>query len=334
MAMYNNYRRPMRRSYRRQYRPKFVRTSTNKSKGNDQASVYRDPHSLRTSNPKIPDGKCRLSAGIRLQSVKEWTNDANSTMGFVIFPGLNNAVYVDNTSTSEKTQEFSAHGGLTFSAVAPDEGFTQADSTIAKWRQVSLGAKFTLVNNADENDGWFEAIRFTSSLNDAHFIVEPGDGVIKPQDPDALQGSLPVLQDGFQMVEHPSYITGKLRDIHRYCFNLMPHDTDHDFQHLKKFYPTTTTSEEMEQDFVDHSYDMIYVRIHGRVSDGGGGGTPTRVMLHVVSNQEIMYEPATPLSRFHTETDSVAYFDRMKRMHVESNPKAGIIRSYKRAKIS
>ena len=303
-------------------RPRYVRTRTTKSKADDQASVYVDPFSLRTSNPKIPDGKCRLSSGIRLQAVREFVNDTGSTMGFVIFPGLNNAVLATNT-ISDTLMPFPAHGGFTYDGVGVPPTYTQTDSNIAKWRQVSLGAKFTLVNNSDENDGWFEAVRFTSGRTDSHFQVGQLSGIIGPI-PEGTGGTLPVLDPAYQMVEHPSYVTGKLRDIHRHLFCLKPHDTDHDFQHVKGVYEDDGGGriQDMEHDLMDHSYDMIFVRIHGRVGDGGGGGTPTRVMLHIVSNQEIMYEPGTPLSRFHTETDMSSYITTLKRSQVESSQKA------------
>jgi len=104
-------------------------------------------------------------------------------------------------------------------------------NAISEWRVVSQGLKITLTNNSDENDGSFEAIRLRWSAGERSMTNQTG------QVP--LPGTLAytnlfqstVIASNF--VEHPTYTTGKLRDIHRHTFQLRPTTDDHDFQHIE-----------------------------------------------------------------------------------------------------
>jgi len=48
----------------------------------------------------------------------------------------------------------------------------------------------------------------------------------------------------------------------------------------------------------DGSFDCIFIRIHPR-AEGSTDVASTRLLAHVVSNQEIMYDETSQLSRFH-----------------------------------
>lgn len=363
-STYRKKRRLSKKRYgRTQRRPAYKRQSVMKSKGSDQLAVYVNPWSTATTNPKIPDGKCRLSTGLRLQAVREYLNDDNGEMEFLIFPGCgcglsaNNKTVDGDTETdniNEGTRDllYENHGTFTYQAEAGWNTYSQEKTAaIAKWRLVSQAVRFTLINNADENDGWFEAIRFDltndyGKLNIKHNAnatppqawISPGKGAL---------GGTPTgdtfdnLYDNIgNLVEHPSYISGKLRDIHRYQFQLRAVDADHDFRNVDRQYiihedarpsdppPTATITpldlsheaKEMKDALCDFSYDFIYVRIHGRPA--AEGVNPTRIMTHVVANQEIMYEQGSAFSRYHTETDASPYFKTVATKLVEGNIKA------------
>ena len=354
--------------YSTQRKPMYHKQNVRKSKGSDQLSVYVNPWSTATTNPKVPDGKCRLSTGLRLQNVHEYLNDNNGPMEFIIFPGCAcglsaNSRTVDNSMPpgsisavgSEGDLLYENHGTFTPSKNGNFEVFVQERSAaIAKWRLVSQAVRFTLINNADENDGWFEAIRFTVTSDYGKLIAKRtaatgGVGYVAPTDGQANPGNGPghdsIFDNIGNLVEHPSYISGKLRDIHRYQFQLRPIDTDHDFRDVHRQYvihenailgdddpdPLSTAgytqddfsheAREMKDGLVDQSYDLIFIRCHGRAA--ATGVNPTRIMAHVVSNQEIMYEQGSAFSRYHSETDASPYFKPVSQKMVEGNIKAG-----------
>lgn len=280
-------------------------------------AVYHNAFSTASTGAKIPDGKSYHSTGIRLQAVKEFTANTNGTMDFLIFPGINNGMVAAGVTDNDASwgMPYTSHCVLDTVGDFP----SQADETrILRWRIVSQACKFTLTNNSDENDGWWEAIRVQTHGTSAEgfALVLHGDGrtVIGPgttgQIPGITLGSFP------NFVEHPTYVTGKLRDIHRETFDLMPQGADHDFQRLEPgMYPPA-----LIEAFSDsENYDAVIVRIHGR----GGTGTPTRVMAHMVSNQEVLYDENTSLARYHTESpNALTIFQSSKRKRTEGSHKA------------
>ena len=342
----------------------FKKPNIRKSKGYDQLAVYVNPWSTATTNPKIPDGKCRLSTGLRLQAVREFQNNENGDMEFIIFPGCASGLAVNNTTVGNNVLAnmdhvvFENHGMFdsSYTGIAPNDTnhlAQQSSNVLAKWRLVSQAVKFTLVNNADENDGWFEAIRFTATNDFGKFGIKPhtntdqafvgvrgknldgdGDANMPPED---------VYHDNIwsnigNLVEHPSYISGKLRDIHRYQFQLRAIDTDHDFNNVSRSYAihgaaidgpsenpeslneVSHEANDMKKAMIDDSYDLIFLRVHGRPA--ATGVTPTRLMTHVVSNQEIMYEQGCAFSRYHSETDASPMWPALNIKMVEGNIKA------------
>jgi len=282
------------------------------------AAVYNNPFSTATTNPKIPDGKVYSSTGVRLQGVTEVVNDGTETMDILLFPGLNNGVSVTSTlGAASKGLPYRDHG--LFNTGALPQG--QLSASIHKWRIVSQALKITLVNNSDENDGWFEAIRVQGSADSGFGPATQLDGsppgVYVGAD---VAGVLPALS-ATSLVEHPTYVTGKLRDIHRYMFHLMPQGNDHEFNIMPR---TVETNEEFVQSCLDNeSYDSVFIRVHGRT-----GSAPTRLMLHVISNQEVVYDEGTFMTRYHSEArGNQASMARIKaaRQNNPANSLAGLI---------
>lgn len=293
-----------------QRRPMYKKPYLGRSKVSDHLAVYHNAFSTATTNPKIPDGKAYHSAGIRLQAVKEFSNDSSGTMEFFFFPGINNGCWANSVVAAnfgDTSMPYTNHAVVT--------GTTQnVNGEISKWRLVSQATKISLVNNSDENDGWWEAIRVQTSNNpnsDNGFDVVNVSGLSIIGGP---QGGIPGMNVGItNLVEHPTYCTGKLRDIHRHIFDLMPQGSDHDFQ----TFPQTGLSTNAYLD--TENYDCIFVRIHGRA----GAETPTRVMIHTVSNQEVLYNESGTLSRFHSEADNHnAIFQASKRKRQNGTHKA------------
>jgi len=271
-------------------------------------AVYHNPFSTATTNPKIPDGKVYASTGVRLQSVTEFQNDATDTMDILLFPGLSNGVCLQNgPGLGINHMPYRDHGRF-----STDSQPVSVGAAIHKWRLVSQALKISLINNSDENDGWWEAIRVQGGPDSAFSAT-----LDVTTDPDTLfigAGTSTVFPavSATSLVEHPTYCTGKLRDIHRYMFHLMPQGNDHDFNIV----PRTPSALEFNSHQIDNeAYDMIFIRVHGRT-----GAQPTRLMLHCVSNQEIIYDEQSFMTRYHNNSPGNSqYFDRAKRSRQQNS---------------
>jgi len=316
------YRRTMRRRPYLRRRRRYtggMKTSSRGYSATNQMAVYRNAFSTATTNPKIPDGKAYHSSGLRLQAVKEWVNDTTSTIDFLLFPGLNNGLIMANANPANgRNMPYPSHAVFTTTA----GGFAATPETmIDKWRVVSQALKITLINNSDENDGWWEAARVQLSKNTPIWLIDGATGPIVttgvPND------ELPSVDVERQLVENPTYVTGKLRDIHRHVFQLSPQGSDHDFIELPSVLDGGNTSGNANP-LIDDNFDAIYVRIHGRT----GTESPTRIMTHVVSNQEVVYDEAATLCRYHSETNLAPGFDRAKRAVIMASPKASKRQKY------
>lgn len=313
-------RRRFRRPYRGSYRVTPLYKTVGKNHMQDCLAVYHNPFSVATTNPKIPDGKVYASTGLRLQAVAEVVNDGTESMDILLFPGLSNGLTVSSSTGGTPAGTpwsipYKAHGRFSQTTTYPLEQL--GTTPIHKWRLVSQGLKITLINNSDENDGWFEAIRIQGNADGG---FKPTLSANEPAGSGSYIGAggsttLPAVQDT-NLVEHPTYVTGKLRDIHKYLFHLMPQGNDHDFTIISK---SQGSDEEFANACLDNeSFDMVFIRVHGRTQ--AANGTPTRLMVHVVANQEIVYEEASFMTRYHSESKgNDALFKASKRKKQESS---------------
>ena len=85
---------------------------------------------------------------------------------------------------------------------------------------------------------------------------------------------------------YQTYLTGKLRDIHRYQFKLNAIDNDINFSRILTEPPTV-------DQFVSEQWDTILIKVHGRVEIGA----PSMMMYDCISNQEVIYLENTALAR-------------------------------------
>lgn len=300
-----------------------------------QLAVYQNPFSLATNNPKIPDGKCSLSAGQRYQVVDSFANDeAQPQMYFVMYPGLGSGLIVFGSSNNKV---MTYNNGTKLATLSNNEavlvGPVPANQAIAQWRVVSQGMKLSLVNNADENDGWFESVRLTVSHEPSNWVLSPEDDPTNIDDPKFPLANL-VLRPSFNnlnggevfginrsaFVENATYRTGKLRDIHKHTFMLKPDSNDHDFIRLNPFQSDTEAifdsptgvlanhpqARDLVNNIVDDTMDVIVVCVHGRPAGAPATvSSPSQILCHLVANHEMCYEPSSLLSRFHSESYDV-----------------------------
>lgn len=297
--------------------------------------VVRNPFSLSTTNPKIPDKRCTFSAGQRLQVADEVTQGALTTMTIVMYPGASNGLCI--AKSAEKTTPvvagdlvvpvYNNHVSLT------KDGTTITEPDVEKWRMVSQGTRISLVTNTEENDGWFEYIRVPVDASSANWQIANKNiegvtgsagppivtAVAEDKDTQIVPSAAHISELTNHLIDHVTYQSGKLRDIHKYSFTLHKSGEDHEFRPIKQSYPLvfdavgTKTSDLYDtypigtdlnmantllSDVLDTSFGMLVLVIHGTPNK-------TKLMYHQVANQEIIYDQASKLSRFHTRSNAI-----------------------------
>lgn len=231
-----------------------------------------DPFDKTISQPKLLDGKVARSSGIRLRATGEITCNGLGTTYIALFPGASNVIawQVDEAAGPVTPQPFSGHLDT-----PSDRGNVKATRT------VGAALRLSLVNSADQNEGYWEAARVPTNHLDFSFFG-PSTSV-----------SLPMGAPGtnLDLSNYATYLTGKLRDIHRFQFKLNAIDNDIKFSRLVTEPPTTET-------MVSEQWDTIIIKIHGRVE----AGAPSMIMYDCISAQEVIYKENTALARLMTST--------------------------------
>lgn len=256
-----------------------------------QVALLTDPFSL-VSQPKLWDGKKASSSGIRLRTTGELTLSQTGPTYICLIPGHSTCLaFETDPSTEHYNTPFKGH-----MATAIDR------SNVKLARIVSVGLRMTMINNSDQNEGYWEAARI--SIQPSDFTVDPFSGALRykmtePVDPTqvgtGLAGSNPV--PNITLSNHGTYQSGKLRDLENVQFKLNSVDNVHDFTPI--FDPINADM------FLDQSHDMILIKLHGRQQNTG----PTQLMYDAVSNQEVIYLEETTLARLMTMNMKVPHYD-------------------------
>lgn len=264
--------------------------------------------------------------------------DGDGVLNFILFGGVASGCYIYAPTAQASQTEFylenpGDHGKLKLTEQNGFVGtFVQANTdVITMWRTVSQGLKLTLTNNADENDGFFESVRLAATRSNEHWKLATKTLSGTAGYTDKFRGplvgetcSLIPYTDGTNpdyvfgvdltnLVDHPTYQTGKLRDIHKFAFNNRSESNDHDFKRMRLLHsalyndmpfggPIDYTAEgaRIIEEYLDDTCDIVIIRVHGRSGTVEGGAT--KLLAHFVSNQEICYENGSTLSRFHTSS--------------------------------
>lgn len=247
-----------------------------------------DPFDKGISQPKLLDGKVSRSSGIRLRATGEITcNSAGSTY-IALFPGCSNVVCwrVDDDPAVPEVTPTPFQGHLD---TVPDR------ANIKSVRTVGVAARFSLVNSADQNEGYWEAARIPTSHLDFTFTeTDPGDPLAVPPIDPTTNSALYMTMSELDLSNYQTYLTGKLRDIHRYQFKLNAIDNDINFSRILTEPPTV-------EQFVSEDWDTIIIKIHGRVEVGA----PSMIMYDCISCQEVIYKENTALARLMTTSPYV-----------------------------
>jgi hypothetical protein len=260
----------------------------------EQILAHLDPFSNRFNPPKIHDGKASMSSAIKLRMTGQ-TTLPTTTGGHVTLclgPGLSSNFYAYNGLPSVAFNEpiYSSHIG------------TEAlRSTIKAIRLVGCAARFSLLNNADQNEGYWEAIRvpttYTELLCRTDIIGGPG----------VMNGSLNfynVIENaGSDLSQHSTYQTGKLKDLHKFQFKLNSTTNEHPFTDLSvigdgaadgaQTPETLAKVDKISRAFIDETFDCVLIRVYGR----NEAALPSMLRYEIVANQEVVFKEQSQVSR-------------------------------------
>lgn len=320
-------------------------------------AVALNAFSDRTMQPRFPDGKASESVGMKYQMINEIEQARGEEIEIIFFPGLNTCVHIRGATSKSlgqvtsapnqaqtKVQRITTHITGIVAPNSSDGSGTpdgvvmkqQNERAVAKWRIVSYGLLLSLVNNSEENDGWWEACRITVSNDAREYMVMADTANTTASQPFTFVPDVPRLTSS-EMLNQASYTTGKLRNIHNVLFQLNPEFEDREFVDLadevfiktenqltdRAAYPlddedgpsnagtatygaskllrqgvlSTRIQDEAVAQFIDTAFDAIYIKIHG--VDDSTGRSPSRLTCHSVMNQEIVYDESALNAKFH-----------------------------------
>lgn len=299
-----------------------------------------NPFSARILNPKINDGVTPYSCGVRCQYAGEHpTFGAAAPMIMYLYPSLTGGLSVFRSQLPSYQHSFYGNH-VKIDGLAGGSATQSTASAVVKWRLVSQALKLSLINNCEANDGWFEAIRVDTPGDNNYWQYTPFEDQINSNGIFTAQGvpkqvfdeystfkgnpptsgnppvAAPVVNTGTQEIvlpgadvasigsfaTHPTYVTGKLKDLHKYVFQLRPNTREHEFNTLSKDYLIGA------HDTVDPNWDSIIIKIYGRsypANTAAQDAVLTRVHAHVISNQELVFDESVPLARYMTNTKYV-----------------------------
>lgn len=240
-----------------------------------------DPFSNVIVQPKLYDGKVSRSSGIKLRASGEAVLPSGISY-MVLIPGLTNNITGPGLSFLGNF-DYSNHLDTVL-------GRTQ----VKEARLVGSALRLSMINSADQNEGYWEAIRFPSRTAEFEFGASATGHLL-------VAGASVASMDArfLDLVNNPTYQTGKIRDLHRYQFKLNSEDNDHQWTPMKD--PPQLDS------FLDENWDCILIKLHGR----NDASNPTVLKVDVVSNQEIIYQEGTALFRLMTPTMHDPAFDQL-----------------------
>jgi hypothetical protein len=235
-----------------------------------------NPFTLNPDQLKLRDGSIASSSGLRFRTTGNLTLDGTGGDNFIVLcPGLAQGVSWKNTPGQV---EWNMPAPYSEHIVTPGPG----NPNIRKIRLVSSALKLSLLNNADDSEGYWEAIRMPMDS-----IEWAAGGALIPGGPTGgYMYHLSSSQEFGNFADYPTFQTGRLRDLHRFQFKLNSVSPVHTFNRADD--PIAG-----ERKFVDPHFDIVVIRLVGRLNVAA----PTMILYNHISNQEIVFKPNTLMGR-------------------------------------
>lgn len=311
-------------------------------------AVVRNPFSTAVTHAKLPDGAVSMSSSCRY-SMSYDISDQSGFVDILLLPGFSapiitrQAKAVTGTPNTYGLRDVSIRGytvpsrhtAITLNTAGTLATVEHNKSVPNQYRVVSQGLRISMINNSQDNDGWFEAIRINPSYTPSDFgITEEGtatSGKIYPI-PAVFENALLGIEgvsasssdnNRVDLSMNPSYIAGKLRDIHKHTFFLHRQENN-DFIELPRIstlpitavaagpadsptalngtaaYKNITPSQTTDCWWVDNHMDAILIRCRAQPITSGGSTPGVRLHMHLVQHVEECYDEASDIFRFQT----------------------------------
>lgn len=305
-------------------------------------AVIRNPFSTAVANAKIPDGSVALSTTCKYSvssTISDTTGSVNILLAGGLYCGLSALVTTSAPGATtrvfrQQNFQYAVPTRLPSLPVASGDGSAatpfvynvdQNQMVPNQYRIVSQGLRISLINNSQDNDGWFEAIRCSPSNSYTDWGIVPA--VTAAAGVEAETSTIAPVLDRYEgngdagsnlfsqglnnWAMNPSYIAGKARDLYKHNF-ILHRQENNDFieipQDCQLFASTATTTTTSPRPltgtnsitpwWVDKQMDSILIRIRSNVSGSNAGNMVLHV--HMVQHVEECYDERSELHRFMT----------------------------------
>lgn len=296
-----------------------------------QTTSNMSVHSNASIQPKIKDGAVIASTGTKRNLVAEIDFGEEKTVDIFISPRFDcplEALGATNDTSKQLIKQVPFQDNHPFAKaykVGPNATEIEAstDSEISKIRLVAQETKITVTNATDDNDGWFEAVRFTPQKDALTYFTNAQSG--NQGAPYTYNATCRNTCFGNRdytlgtewapnMSSKGGYVTGKLRNLHRYIWANKRVTRECEFKDLPtKLYcgtpasdgtHDTTTNVSANIAFHDWDYDVIWIRIHGRPAPAGTTAGScchaTNLMVHLIQGVECVFGEQNMLHSYMT----------------------------------
>nr|UOF78732.1 capsid protein [Cressdnaviricota sp.] len=270
---------------------------------------YRNPFSAGNA-PKIPDGKCVQSLGLKKNATIPYDFQAEQTrVDIVLIPGLNKPLFMvgkkaDGTYLPLEQKGFAnpvtrhtltGFDATTFVPANNATSVQKTDHEIAKWRLVSGGLKIQSLTDCDDDGAWFEAFRFSPQFGE-NFQLQ-GDAAT-----DTLWTGPKATLFGNTTIdslsEKGNYFSGKLNQLGRFPMKLNEVNANHNFIDMGDTFALGISG-------IDSNMDCLYIRIHGKPAPATAGTSccsGTKLLFNLVMNYELVLAEENVMHKLQTRT--------------------------------
>lgn len=287
-------------------------------------------------------------------SVSTTVSDVDGSIDLLLTGGLYSGLTVLTSpaaSTNKQNNFTFGTNSRQFTNVRSTEEnlITQSAGMPNQYRIVSQGLRISLINNSQDNDGWFEAIRCTPSNSYTDWgIVEAQGNPAEPLtiapvinryegDGNADSSLFNTTQTNWAM--NPSYIAGKARDLSKHNF-ILHRQENNNFIEIPQTCTLTTTapvasptfsprpfvaSNDLAPWWVDKQMDSILIRIRANAAGTTNGNIVLH--LHMVQHVEECYDERSDVFRFMTKSPANLSLLNATMIAMKRDMKPSIIRS-------
>ena len=249
-------------------------------------TAHRDPFSRSFDPPKIEDGKALMSSAIRLRMTGSCTIPTTAGSNSVVLalgPGLSSNFF------HHGAQEVVGPAHPVYAAHMDTE---ELRNQIKLIRLVGCAARFSLLNNAEQNEGYWEAIRVPFSWSEINLRTRD-DPTTQPVT-GSLDFSAAIAAAGTDFSQHMTYQTGKLSKLHEYQFKLNSTTNEHPFTSVDSIGDGLNGPTQAQlEGFVDETFDIVLIRVYGR----NEASFPSSLRYDIVSNQEVIWKENSQAAR-------------------------------------